>query len=235
MGVKMGVMRRLVASGAAMAMVLAASPASAQFYFRSVDLAGAPETGQEPAWALPGGTKGENEAALVWNLRAALNVAALQCDLAQSLLTVPNYNAMLLDHRAELKSAFDTLDRYFTRVKKNKKAGQTAFDQYNTRIYSSFSTVGGQYTFCVTAHSIGRDALFAPRGELLSVAQRRIRELRNSLAASGEQLFPGFALRTTRFGWLPNTEKRCWSKNVWNGKCGAAFSPAGNAVAVAAN
>lgn len=229
----MSVMRKLAASAAAVAMTVSAAPASAQFYFRSVDFTGAPETGQEPAWALPGATKAENEAALVWNLRAALNVAALQCDLAQSLLTVPNYNAMLLDHRAELKSAFDTLDRYYTRVKKGKKPGQTAFDQYNTKIYSSFSSVGGQYTFCVTAHSIGRDALFTPRGELLSVAQRRIRELRNSLAASGEQLFPGFQLRTSRFGWLPNTDKRCWKKDVWNDKCGAAFTPA--AVAVAAN
>lgn len=225
----------MTAAAAALAMAGSAVPASAQFYFRSVDLTGAPETGQEAAWALPGATRAENEAALLWNLRAALNVAALQCDLAQSLLTVPNYNAMLLDHRDELKAAFDTLDRYYTRIKKGKKPGQTAFDQYNTRIYSSFSTVGGQYTFCVTAHSIGRDALFAPRGELLSVAQRRIRELRNSLAASGEQLFPGFQVRTSRFGWLPNTDKRCWSKNQWNGKCGAAFSPASAAVAVAAN
>ena len=231
----MSVMRKLAAGSVALAMALSAMPASAQFYFRSVDMTGAPETGQEAAWALPGATKAENEAALVWNLRAALNVAALQCDLAQSLLTVPNYNAMLIDHRAELKSAFDTLDRYYTRVKKSKKAGQTAFDQYNTRIYSSFSTVGGQYTFCVAAHSIGRDAIFAPRGQLLSVAQSRIRELRNSLRSSGEQLFPGFQLRTNRFGWLPNTDKRCWTKNQWNNKCGAAFSPNAAAVAVAAN
>lgn len=229
----MSVVRKLAAGAAVLAMAGSAMPAAAQFYFRSVDMTGAPETGQEAAWALPGGTRAENEAALVWNLRAALNVAALQCDLAQSLLTVPNYNAMLADHRAELKSAFDTLDRYYTRVKKGKKPGQTAFDQYNTRIYSSFSTVGGQYTFCVAAHSIGRDAIFAPRGELLGVAQRRIRELRNSLATSGEQLFPGFRLRTNRFGWLPSTDKRCWSKNVWNGKCGAVFSPASAAVSVA--
>lgn len=208
-----------------------AAPASAQFYLRSVELAGGRVTGQEAPWALPGGTRAENEAALLWNMRAALNVAALQCDLAQSLLTVPNYNAMLTNHRAELKSAFDTLDRYFIRVKKSRPAGQTAFDQYNTRIYSSFSTVGGQYTFCVAAHSIGRDANFAPRGTLLDVAQARITELKSSLAPSREQFFPGYQIRTTRFGWLPNTDRRCWGKkNVWNGKCGAAFSPAGRAL-----
>ncbi len=214
----MGVMRKLTAGGVTLAAMLAGTAAPAQFYFQPNALATGPVTGQEAPWALPGATRAENEAALVWNLRAALNVAALQCDLAQSLLTVPNYNAMLTDHRVELKSAFDTLDRYFKRTKKN-------FDQYSTRTYSAFSTVRGQYSFCVTAHSIGRDAIFTPRGKLLTVAQERITELRNSLAPSGEQLFPGYQTRTTRFGWLPDPAKRCWTKDRWNGKCGVAFPP----------
>lgn len=202
----------------------AATPASAQFYFKQIDLTGTPITGQEPDYALPGATPKENEAALVWSLRSALNVAALQCDLAQSLLNVSNYNAILTDHKVELKGSFDTLDRYFQRIKKSKPAGQTALDQYGTRTYSSFSTVGGQYTFCTTAHSIGRDAIFAPRGQLLAVAQNRMRELRNSLAPSGDQLFTVFQFRTNRFGWLPSTDKRCWNKSQWNGKCGSAYA-----------
>ncbi|MES2753193.1 MAG: hypothetical protein V4659_00865 [Pseudomonadota bacterium] len=223
----MTLVRNLTAAVAVVTMAaglgLPAAPASAQFFFQTVDLTGGPITGQEPAYALPDATPAENEAALLWSLRAALNVAALQCDLAQSLLTVDNYNAMLGDHRAELKKSFDTLDRYFVRIKKSKPAGQTALDQYGTRIYSSFSTVGGQLTFCQTAHSIGRDAIFTPRGQLLSVAQARMRELRNSLAPSGEQLFPGFAFRTNRFGWLPVTDPKCWKKDQWNGKCGPMF------------
>ena len=31
---------------------------------------------------------------MVWNLRAALNVAALQCQFGPTLLTLPNYNAI---------------------------------------------------------------------------------------------------------------------------------------------
>lgn len=225
----MGVMRSLSAIVAAMTTVAVgvAGPASAQFYFQPVEVKGSRVTGQEAPWALPGATRTENEAALVWNLRAALNVAALQCDLAQSLLTVPNYNAMLTDHRGELKTAFDTIGTYFNRTKKSKAAGQVALDQYATRTYSGFSTVGGQYTFCVTAHSIGRDAIFAPRGQLLGVAQERISELKSSLAPSSETFFPGFAVRTSRFGWLPDTDKRCWKKRDWNGKCGPAFATAG--------
>lgn len=216
----MGVRARLTAAATGLAIVLGATgPAQAQFYFQPPVLATGQVTGQEPAFALPGATPRENEANLLWSLRAALNVAALQCDLAQSLLTVANYNAMLTDHRVELQGAFDTLNSYFIRIKKSKPAGQTALDQYFTRLYSSFSTVGGQLTFCVAAHSVGRDAIFAPRGSLLGVAQGRMAELRASLAPSGEQLFPGFRFRTNRFGWLPSPDKKCWKKSAWTGKC----------------
>lgn len=223
-------MRRLAAAGTATALTLgitagATAPAQAQFFFRPPVLASGPVTGQEPAFALPGATPKENEANLIWSMRAALNVAALQCDRGQSLLTVPNYNAMLTDHKVELQGAFNALNSYFIRVKKSKPAGQTALDQYFTRLYSSFSTVGGQQTFCVAAHSVGRDVIFAPRGTLLPVAQSRMMELRASLAPSGEQLFPGFEFRSTRFGLLPDPDKKCWKKNKWNGKCGNPYAP----------
>lgn len=217
----MGVKAKLVA--AAMAAfglaTVSAAPAQAQFYFKSPVLATGQVTGQEPAFALPGATPKENEANLLWSMRAALNVAALQCDQGLSLLTVPHYNAMLVDHKAELQGAFDTLNSYFVRTKKSKPAGQTALDQYFTRLYSSYSTVSGQLTFCPTAHSVGRDVIFTPRGSLLSIAQGRMAEMRASLAPSGELMFPGFQYRTTSFGWLPDTDKRCWKKNDWTGKC----------------
>lgn len=227
-----GSIARMAVAGAALALAAGtAAPAGAQFLFQPPVLATGMVTGQEPAFALPGATPKENEANLVWSLRAALNVAALQCDRAQSLLTVPNYNAVLTDHSGELQGAYDTLSGYFTRTKKSKPAGQTALDQYFTRLYSSFSTVGGQATFCPTAHSVGRDAIFASRGSLLNVAQTRMAELRASLAPSGEQLFPAFQYRTASFGWLPDPDKKCWKKNNWNGKCAG---PDAYATAVAA-
>ncbi|MDD1451225.1 hypothetical protein NHF48_009950 [Sphingomonas sp. H160509] len=133
-------------------------------------------------------------AALVWHMRAALNVAALQCQFEPTLLTVPNYNSILADHGEELKGAFDTLTKYFVRVNKaaGPKAGQTALDQFGTRTYSSFATVAAQYGFCQTAGSIGRDAVFAPRGHFADVALARSRELRNSLIPWGEQRFPRY-------------------------------------------
>ena len=146
------------------------------------------------------GDPAEVRAGLVWNLRAALNVAALQCDFAPMLLTVDHYNAMIKDHSAELKAAFDTLNAYFVRTAKTKAAGQTAFDRFGTRTYSAFATVAAQYGFCQTASKVGTEAIFAPRGHLGDVAVNYMREMRNSLVPYGEQQFPrAFYARTYLF------------------------------------
>src|SRR3546814_14038564 len=118
-------------------------------------------------------------------MRAGLNVAALQCQFEPTLLTLSNYNAMIAHHDDELANAFSTLTSYFKRVEG--KRGQNALDQYGTRIYLGYSTVSAQYNFCETAASIGRDAIFQPRGTLYQLAQKRIGELRNALVPHGER------------------------------------------------
>jgi hypothetical protein len=214
-------LRRYAAMIAAAAAFIA-SPASAQFYFKSPNVKGAPVTGAEPGivgQALPGATPKELRAALVWNLRAALNVAALQCQFEPTLLTRTNYNTLLRDHEGELKSSYEVLAKYFERVAPSKKAGQTELDRYGTRIYSGFSTVHAQLTFCQTADSISRQALFAPRGSLSDVAERRMRELRNSLVIWGEQQFPGgYHLQAPAIPRFNN--EKCWRKDVYEpGRC----------------
>lgn len=218
----MKLLRSLAVAVAMIAPALMTQPASAQFFFQSPDLRGAPVTGTEPgmiAQDLPGATPAELRAALVWNLRAALNVAALQCQFAPYLLTVNNYNSLLDDHETELKTSYDTLTKYFVRTAKTKKAGQTALDSYGTRVYSSFSTVGAQLTFCQTAAEIGHAALFTPRGSFGTLASERMREMRNSLKLSRDQQFPwGINPRPIT---LPSMEAKCWKKDTWQSrKCG---------------
>lgn len=219
----------------AVAMAAAASPASAQFFFKSHDMSGAPVTGAEPGILppMPGATPAELTAGLVWQLRSALNVAALQCQFEPTLLTVANYNAMIHDHDAEFDAAQKALLAYFTRVNKTKKAGQTAFDQFNTRVSSDFSTVSAQYGFCQTAGAVGRAVLFAPRGGVKEIAQTRMRELRNSLVPWGEQYFPGLVVFSVAAN-IPRMDDACWKKQQWNDrKCGAYPYPVGSPVAVA--
>lgn len=199
-----------------------AAPASAQFFLKNPDLRGPAVRGDEPGItiALPGATDEELRAGLVWTMRAAMNLAALQCQFEPTLLAVPNYNAMLTDHKDELKSSFDTLSKYFARRAKTKAAGQSAFDQFGTHVYSSFSTVSAQYIFCQTASKIGREALFLPRGELGKLAQERMRELRNSLVNHGEQALPGRNAMQMQTN-IPRLDPICWKKDEWNyKKCG---------------
>lgn len=219
--------RRINLGMAAFAAMCVSAPASAQFFFKPVDLSGPAVTGNEPgiiAQAMPGATPTELRAALVWSLRAALNVSALQCKFEPTLLADDNYVAVRKDHEDEFNKAYDTLEKYFLKTSKTKKAAQTALDQFQTRIYSSFSTVSGQLSFCQTAASIGQDAVYAPRGHLGDVAVARMRELRESLKAWGEQ---HFRTRRTTFVWPvlrplpPFGNEKCWRKDEYESrKCG---------------
>jgi hypothetical protein len=210
---------------------LAAPPAGAQFFLKSPDFRGEKVQGDEPGigQALPGATESERRAALIWNMRAALNVAALQCQFEPTLLSVTNYNAVINDHSLELKLAFDTVERYFMRVAKTPKAGQAAIDQFGTRTYAQFATVAAQYGFCQTAGAVGRDAIFVGQGHLVDIVLERTRELRNSLIPMGEQQFQ------RHLGWdqapTPRLDPICWDKKGrWVArKCGVSVWPAPSA------
>jgi hypothetical protein len=218
----MSVLRSVLAA-AILAATIQASPASAQFFFKPKDLRGQPIKGDEPGimTPLPGATEVELRAGLVWNMRAALNIAALQCQFEPTLLTVPNYNAVLKDHTLELKKAYDVLGKYFTRINKTKAAGLKAFDSYGTIIYSSLTPVSGQYNFCQTMGSIGRQALFTPRGGFGDLAVERMQELRNSMISWGDQEFPHGRHFSGPVS-LPRLDPACWDKKgYWNAKkCG---------------
>ena len=215
---------RIFLAIAACFMGFACGPAQAQFFFRPADLSGAPVTGAEPGilgQTMPEATSEDLRAALVWNLRAALNVAALQCQFEPTLLTLNNYEGVLDKHKAELAASYDRLGAYFRRVESDKRAAQSAFDQFGTRIYSGFSTVSAQLTFCEVAGDIGREARFAQKGTLGDVAARRMRELRKSLVPYGEQQF-----RVPYQAQLPRMpdwqRKRCWRGDVYRAdRCGA--------------
>lgn len=223
----MSVRRILLAAGLALG-ILGSGPASAQFFFRSADLSGARVTGAEPGIVgsdMPDATPDELRAALVWNLRSALNVAALQCYFEPTLLTHNNYVALLKDHKQELADSYSTLQKYFLRVAPNRREGQAEFDRFGTRVYSGFSTVSAQLSFCQTAASIGHEAVFTQRGHLGDLAQARMRELRNSLVPVGEQAFTPERI-SPQIGlppFPPFGEERCWRRHRtyrWD-RCGA--------------
>jgi hypothetical protein len=188
--------RAVAAMGLAMGVAagVAIAPASAQLYWESPDFTGAPITGNEAdvLIQLPGATPAEMNAEVVWTLRAGLNFAALQCQFAPSLMTVPNYNQLITHHSKELATDYKLLQGYFKRIAKkgtSASAISVAFDSFNTRTYSSFSSVFAQIGFCQTASRIGTVALMTPKGKLEDTAHARLRELRNSLKPAGDRIY----------------------------------------------
>jgi hypothetical protein len=205
----------------ALAAVFLPISVQAQIYLKGPDLAGPPLLTPELGYGIPmpGANTAEQKAALVWNMRSGLNVAALQCGFEPSLRVLENYNAMLTNHRDELQASFNSLSSYFKRTNKTVKGGQKALDTYGTRTYSSFSAVGGQLNFCSAAGRISNRALFTPRGQLATLAQERLRELYNGVKSkAGEQQF-GRA-RFLVYPLYPNLDARCWKKNKYVMKCG---------------
>ncbi len=200
---------------------LLAAPVSAQFYWQPAETAGAALQGYEAGMGSPlaGANAAEQRAAIVWNMRSALNVAALQCGFEPTLRSLENYNAILNNHSAELNASFATLTAYFRRSNKTVAAGQKALDTYGTRTYAGFSTVQSQLEFCATASRIGRRALFTPRGSFHVMASEHLREIRNSLKRTGEQQFRfGYPRRITQMPIF--SDERCWKKNKYTRACG---------------
>ena len=206
----------LAAAGAALSF---GTPASAQFFFSAPDLSSPPVTGAEPELGLnlPGATPAELQAALVWNMRVAMNVAALQCDFEPSLLTVSNYNATIAHHKTELAGAYSALEGYFQRTVARGNVGMRAMDKYNTRLYATYSTVHAQRDFCSEMSRIGRETIFAPRGTLLDIARKRLGEIRKALVPTGDRYFtnPAYNYQAS----LPSLGKKCWKKSSLKASC----------------
>ena len=209
---------RFAASGlkrCALALALFATPvaATAQVFVSAPDFRGPPVTGAEPGIVLPiaGATPQEYSAAMLWNLRAGLNVAALQCQAMPLVNAVENYNAMLVNHGPEMRIAYNALIGYFTRTQ-GVGPGTKAFDLYNTRTYNGFSSLYALLSFCHVAGQIGRDVLFAPRGTLFQVAQNRMREFRNSLIPAADRFWIAPPLYVPA-PVLPRFGAKCYDRN----------------------
>lgn len=109
-------------------------------------------------------TPAEAEANAVWNIRAALNVAALGCQYSPFLATVRNYNDALRHHAEEFDRARLMMTAHFKRYDGTR--AQNSFDRYVTQTYNSYSTLDAQYAFCDAAASLGRTVLTIRKGQL---------------------------------------------------------------------
>jgi hypothetical protein len=197
------------------ALALAAMPvaAGAQLFVNDPGFQKGPIEGSDPIVGLPipGATPAEYRAHLLWNMRAGLNVAALQCQFSPYLRSVDNYNGILAHHSKELADAYSTMNNYFKRVQGSAPKGQKAFDDYTTITYNNWSTLQAQLGFCQTASDIAKEALLRPKGQLYQTAQARMREFRSSLVPAYDRLliYNPYNIRQPE---LPVLDPTCFDK-----------------------
>jgi hypothetical protein len=205
--------RAVFLAAAAIAGALAPSIADAQIFLTRPNFRPGPIEPSDPLVGvpLPGATAAEYRASLIWNMRAGLNVAALQCQFSAFLRAVPNYNGFLAHHSTELAEAYTVLTGYFKRTLGPVK-GVKAFDDFSTITYNNWSTLQAQMGFCQTASDIEKSALATPKGHLIDLAERRMRELRNSLVPAYDPtlaVYNPYMIATSNF---PPFGDECWSK-----------------------
>lgn len=210
-------MRNGLKAGWAAALLIATctvpGAASAQLFITKPDLKPGPVEPSDPlvGLPLPGATPIEYRASLLWNFRAGLNVAALQCQFSPFLRVAPNYNAFLADHSEELANAYTALNAYFKK-RDGAVQGPKAFDEYSTQTYNNFSTLQAQYGFCQTAGDIMKEALATPKGQLANLAMQRMRELRNSLVPAIDPSSAPNNPYAITLAPIPSMADQCWDK-----------------------
>lgn len=124
-------------------------------------------------------TTAEADANAIWNLRAALNIAALQCQYSPFLATVNLYNGILQQHADEIDRAKLTMMAHFRHY--DGARGMASFDQYTTKTYNAYSTLDAQLAFCDRAGIVGRELLAIRKGQLAPIAHDRADAIRASL------------------------------------------------------
>jgi hypothetical protein len=121
-------------------------------------------------------TAAEKRAEAAWKLRAALNVAALQCQYNPSLKAVDNYNSFVKLHKNELDAARSTMESNYRRRFGKGWAG--AFDRYNTKNYNSWSATDIQVAFCTKMGDVGSKVLAMETGAVAAYAETAVPEIR---------------------------------------------------------
>lgn len=108
-------------------------------------------------------SRGLSTTATAWHLRAALNVAVLQCARAGEPMEA-QYNAFLAAHKAALGKAHDGLKAEY-RARFGAE-WQDRFDDDMTRLYNFYAQPPARAAFCRTAAPLVAAAAATPAGAL---------------------------------------------------------------------
>lgn len=113
-----------------------------------------------------------SSAQTIWNLRSALNVAALNCQDLKHTGMVENYGAFLKRNDRQLSTTNRTLTAEF-----KDKYGKTYRDEqdtYMTQVYNYFALPPAMDNFCDVSFAVGQESLLVEPKDLESFAARSL-------------------------------------------------------------
>ena len=119
----------------------------------------------------PTPNRGLTQAATVWHLRAALNVAALACRGADEATIVAGYNALLAAQKPVLAKAEAT---YAAEYRSAGGDWQDRYDDSMTRLYNFFSQSPARDAFCQAAGRVLAEGATVQGDALASFAATRL-------------------------------------------------------------
>jgi hypothetical protein len=108
---------------------------------------------------------------LVWNLRSAWNVAALNCLAPEYQPILDGYRAFLNGNTRALTRVNDRIEKSYTSRFKVKRDAIVARDGYTTQVYNFFALPAARAGFCRAALDMANRALAAPPSDPLAFAQ----------------------------------------------------------------
>lgn len=108
---------------------------------------------------------------LVWNLRSAWNVAALNCLAPEYQPILDGYRAFLTGNARGLKAVNDRIEKTYTSRFDVRRDAIVARDGYTTQVYNFFALPAARAGFCRAALDMANRAALAPPTDPLSFAR----------------------------------------------------------------
>ncbi len=112
-----------------------------------------------------------NDDQLVWNLRSAWNVAALNCLAPEYEPILDGYRAFLTQNVKPLKVVNDRIEKSYTSRFRVRRDAMVARDGYTTQVYNFFALPAARGGFCRAALDMANRSLAAPSADPLSFAR----------------------------------------------------------------
>lgn len=122
---------------------------------------------------------------LVWNLRSAWNVAALNCLAPEYDPILQGYRAFLTKNTKALKAVNDRIEKTYTSRFKVKRDAMIARDGYTTQVYNFFAEPAARAGFCRAALDMANRAATTPATDPLTFTKANF----NGLLLPFEQFF----------------------------------------------